>query len=77
MWEQVAAGEQPERIGRFDGKHPLVAGDLYDVVDSLRRLGYPRDCPVQLSTPLPPRDRRVVSLRVLDFTPPPQEETPQ
>lgn len=76
MWDKVDEGAEPERIGKFVGKHPLTAGDLYDVVDALKRLAYPRECPVQIRTPLPPRDRRVVDLRVLDFTPPPQEEQP-
>jgi len=60
---------EPTRVGKFTGRKPLCAGDLRAIVKNLNRLQYPDNCPVEISTPLPPRDRRVVDITVLDYTP--------
>lgn len=60
---------EPTRVGKFTGKRPLCAQDIYNIAANLRRLGYPGNCPVEITTPLPPRDRRVVDISVFDYTP--------
>lgn len=69
MWDQLDAGDTESRVGKFTGRHRLNAGDLRTIVANLNAQNYPDDCPVQITTPLPPRDRRVVDITVHDFTP--------
>lgn len=66
---------QPARIGTFNATRPLCAGDLRHIVRRLNDLNYPDECPVQVKTPLPPRDPRCVDFRVLDYSESPMEGT--
>lgn len=43
---------------------PLNAGDLRALVARLNDVHWPGDLPVEVITPLPPWDRRAVTLRV-------------
>lgn len=69
------AEAKPTRVGKFSGTRPLCAADLHHISAQLKRLGYPGDCPVEIVTPLPPKDRRVVDVLVYDYTP--EKELPQ
>lgn len=67
-WELLLDGREAPRLGRLRGQHRLVFGDLCLIVDRLRALDYPPECPVVVATPLPPKDRRIVDITVHDFT---------
>lgn len=57
---------EPTKVGTFKGKHPLNAGDLRLLVANLNRDGYSNAALVEIETPLPPHDRRIVNLTVRD-----------
>jgi hypothetical protein len=59
----VSAADEP-RVARFTGRRPLCAGDLRTIARNLDHYGYPDECPVEIITPLPPRDRRIVDIVV-------------
>lgn len=63
----IAANHDP-RTARFTGRHPLTAGDIRTIARNLDRLGYPDECPAEIITPLPPKDRRIVDIVVTDYT---------
>lgn len=60
-------GPEPTKVGTFKGKHPLNAGDLRRVVANLNVGQYTDAALVEIETPLPPHDRRIVNLTVRDY----------
>jgi hypothetical protein len=75
MNEHVRAGDPRPftRVGRYRGKHRLTVGDLRTILATLDRLNYPDSAEVDVITPLPLKDRRIVDLNVYDYTPIEQE----
>lgn len=60
---------KPARTAVYNpGQAPLCLRDLRHIVRRLNELQYPDDCPVQVTTPLPPRDRRCVGFKVFDYS---------